>query len=156
MAKYVKYILFLLLTIILHGIVDNAFTEKAVGESFACNAERPSICNAERSSACIAEKASVSNITSTLEQQGQFSMPEFPYILLAELTNLQGHQLSLTRLQRVQLEEYYSIVRGMLQSCAEYDTSLFRHKGRIYNTTTSHYCQPSSEYYVFTLRRIII
>ena len=26
----------------------------------------------------------------------------------------------------------------------------------IYGTTTSYYCQPSSEYYVYTLRRIII
>ena len=42
----------------------------------------------------------------------------------------------------------------LLLCCADYENSLSQHLGKIYNTT--YYCQPSSEYYVFALRRIII
>lgn len=132
MARYVKYIVFVLLTITFQGVAGKVFTEKAV------------------------EQAACDDIGFLAQQQGQFSAPEFPYIPVAELTNLQGHQLSGTRLQRVQLEEYYSVLRNLLQTCAEYNSSLSQQKGRLYNTTISHYCQPPSEYYIFALRRIII
>ena len=56
----------------------------------------------------------------------------------------------------VQIGEYFSSLRNVLQCCADRDNSLSQHWGRIYNTTTSYYCQPASEYYVFTLRHIII
>lgn len=131
MAKFVKVILFLLLTVALHGIAGNVFTEKTV--------EQP-------------EHA----ITDSVKQCGQISAPEFPCSPVAELTNLQSHQISITRIQRVQLGEYFTTLKNLLQSCAERYNSLSQHQGRIYNTTTSYYCQPSSEYYVFTLRHIII
>lgn len=132
MARYLKYIVFVLLTITLQGVAGKAFTEKAV------------------------EEVTCDNIDFLAQQQGQFSAPEFPYIPVAELTNLQGHQLSVTRLQKVQLEEYCSVLKSLLQTCAECDNSLLQQKGHLYNTTISHYCQPPSEYYVFALRRIII
>lgn len=131
MTKFVKVILFLLFTIALHGIVNNIFTEKQVEtEDYA--------------------------ITYAMNHQGQISAPEYPYIPVAELTNLQSHQLSVTRIQRVQLGEYFSSLKNALQCCAHYENSLSQHLGRIYNTTTSYNCQPASEYYVFALRRIII
>lgn len=131
MEKIVKVILFLLLSVALHGVVGNAFTEKPVNEK---------------------ENA----ITYSLEKQGRFNSPDTPCFPIAELTNLQSHQLSVTRIQRVQMGEYFSTLKNLLQCCADRDNSLSQHLGRIYNTTTSYYCQPPSEYYVFALRHIII
>ena len=131
MAKFVKVILFLLLTVTLHGVASNVFTEKPVEQS---------------------ELA----ITYSMKQHEQISAPDFPYAPVAELNNLQSHQISVTRIQRVQLGEYFFSLKNALQCCADRDNSLSQHWGRIYGTTTSYYCQPSSEYYVYTLRRIII
>lgn len=130
MARFVKVILFVLLAIAFHGATSNDFTDKQV--------------------------ESLDHITYSTDCQGQFSVPEFPSTPLAELTNLQGHQLSVTRIQRVQLGEYFVSLRNALQRCTDCENSLLQHLGRIYNTITSYYCQPSSEYYVFALRRIII
>ena len=131
MAKFIKVILFLLLTVALHGIAGNVFTEKTVEQT---------------------ENA----VTYSMKQHGQISAPEFPCSPVAELTNLQSHQISVARIQRVQLGEYFFSLKNALQGCADRDSSLSQHWGRIYDTTTSYYCQPSSEYYVYTLRRIII
>lgn len=131
MTKFVKVILFLLFTVALHGIANNVFTGKQVEtEDHA--------------------------ITYAMNHQGQISAPEYPYTPVAELTNLQSHQLSVTRIQRVQLGEYFTSLKSALQCCAYHENSLSQHLGRIYNTTTSYNCQPASEYYVFALRRIII
>ena len=131
MAKFIKVILFLLLTVALHGIAGNVFTEKTVEQT---------------------ENA----VTYSMKQHGQISAPEFPCSPVAELTNLQSHQISVARIQRVQLGEYFTTLRNLRQCGAERDNSLSQHLGRIYNTTTSYYCQPASDYYVFTLRHIII
>lgn len=131
MAKNIKIILFLLLTFVLHGLASNAFTDRPVEKQ---------------------EHA----ISQAMNKQQQVSTPEYPYAPVAELTNLQGQQLSVTRIQRVQLGEYFSSLKNVLQCYAYHANSLSQHWGRIYNTTTSYDCQPSSEYYVFALRRIII
>lgn len=133
MTKYVKVILFLLLTVALYGVSSNIFTENQVEQD--------------------------EHITYSIKQQGQISSPDFPYIPVAELTNLQAHQISVTRIQRVQrmqLEEYFTSLKSAIQCCADRENSLSQHRGRIYDTTTSYDCQPSSEYYVFALRRILI
>lgn len=131
MAKFVKIILFLLLTVAFHGMTSKAFIEKPMEQSGIA-------------------------ITYSLEQDRQISTPEFPCVPVAELTNLQSQQISVTRIQRAQLGEYFTTLKNLLQCCAYRENSLSQHKGRIYNTTISCYCQPSSEYYVFALRRIII
>lgn len=132
MAKFIKIILFLLLAVALHGIAGNVSTEQKVE---------------------LQEDA----VAYPLEQQDKVGVPELPYLPIAELaTNLQSHQVPMTRVQRVQMAEYFFSLRNMLQVRADREASLSRHKGRIYTTTTSYYCQPSSEYYVFTLRHIII
>ena len=131
MAKFVKVILFLLLTVTLHGVAGNVFTGKAVEQGKYA-------------------------VTYSMSQHEQISEPEFPCSPVAELNNLQSYQSSVTRVQRVQLGEYFSTLKNLLQCCADYENSLSQHLGKIYNTTISYYCQPSSEYYVFALRRIII
>ena len=133
MAKFVKVILFLLLTVAFHSIAGNVSTAKVVDEQ---------------------ERA----ITYAMRQHGEIRncYAYFPGKPVAELNNLQSHQISVTRIQRVQLGEYFFSLKNALQCCADRDNSLSQHWGRIYGTTTSYYCQPSSEYYVYTLRRIII
>ena len=91
MAKFVKVILFLLLTVTLHGVASNVFTEKPVEQS---------------------ELA----ITYSMKQHEQISAPDFPYAPVAELNNLQSHQISVTRIQRVQLGEYFTTLRNLLHA----------------------------------------
>ena len=81
MAKFVKVILFLLLAVALHGVAGNVFTEKQV--------EQPE------------------HAVYSMKPQGQINAPESPYLPVAELTNLQSHQISVTRIQRVQIGEYF-------------------------------------------------
>ena len=131
MAKFVKVILFLLLTVAFHSIAGNVSTAKVVDEQ---------------------ERA----ITYAMRQHGEISAPDLPGKPVAELNNLQSHQISVTRIQRVQLGEYFFSLKNALQCCADRDNSLSQHWGRIYGTTTSYYCQPSSEYYVYTLSLIHI
>lgn len=131
MAKYIKIIMFLLLTFVLHGVVSNVFTDSQVETQ---------------------EHA----IPLSMKLPQQISTPDYPCTPVAELTNLQGQQQSVSRIQRVQLGEYFSSLKNALQCCAYCENSLSQHLRRIYNTTTSYDCQPSSEYYVFALRRIII
>ena len=94
MAKFVKVILFLLLAVALHGVAGNVFTEKQV--------EQP-------------EHA----VTYSMKPQGQINAPESPYLPVAELTNLQSHQISVTRIQRVQIgrsEEHTSELQSQWSS----------------------------------------
>ena len=131
MAKFVKVILFLLLTVAFHGVTTNVFTTKEVKQYGYVD-------------------------TYALKQQGQISAPELPLTPVAELINLQSHPVPVTRIQRVQLGEYFVSLKCALQCWANRYNSLSQHWRRIYSTTTSYYCQPSSEYYVFALRHILI
>lgn len=66
------------------------------------------------------------------------------------------HQVMMSRMQRVNVIEYSLSLKEVLRNLANREASLSQHQGRIYDTTTSYYCHPSSQYYVFALRRIII
>ena len=114
MAKFVKVILFLLLTVAFHSIAGNVSTEKMVDKQ-GCD------------------------ITYAMGQRGEICAPDLPGKPVAELTNLQSHQMSVTRIQRVQLGEYFFSLKNALQGCADRENSLSQHWGRIYDTTTSFY-----------------
>lgn len=83
---------------------------------------------------------------------------QLPYLPEAELMSCCSlmHQVIMSRIQRVNVIEYSLSLKGVLQSLACREASLSQHWGRIYDTTTSYNCHPSSQYYVFALRRIII
>lgn len=131
MARFVKVILFLLLAVVLYGMTNNHFTREQV---------KPIQCN----------------VTYSDKQHGEINAPVTPCLPEAELINMQSHQLSVTRLQRLHISEHLFSLRNLLFSCSNRDNSLSQQLCKIYNTTTSYFCQPSSEYYVFALRRIII
>lgn len=76
----------------------------------------------------------------------------------AELVNiLPIYQSVVSRIQRVQTDEYFSVLKRVLQQIAYWESSLSLHSERIYPSTVScYYCHPVSEYYVFALRHIIV
>ena len=88
MAKFVKVILFLLLTVAFHSIAGNVSTERMVDKQ-GCD------------------------ITYAMGQRGEICAPDLPGKPVAELTNLQSHQMSVTRIQRVQLGEYFFMIQQL-------------------------------------------
>lgn len=131
MAKFVKILLFLLLTFALYGIASNVSAEQ------------------------VEEHKSVVAFSGI--GQDELGLPELPLHPVADLnSNLHTNHLSMTRVQRAQANEYISSLKNVLLSCASRESSLSQHRKRLFTTTTSYFCHPVSEYYVFALRRIII
>lgn len=82
---------------------------------------------------------------------------QLPYFPEGELSSaVQSHQIMTSRIQRINLLEYSMSLKALALKLSSREAVLVQHRGRLYGTTTSYYCHPSSEYYVFTLRRIII
>lgn len=137
MAKFVKVILSLLFVVAFNGAVNDF--------SVVEQAER------QIDAICVM----------TLDQTTSGSVigvDEPPYLPEAELLNncALTYQITMSRIQRVNVAEYVLSLKGLVQTLANRVAALSQHFGRIYDTTTSYYCHPSSNYYVFALRRIII
>lgn len=90
--------------------------------------------------------------------QATLSAVQLPYFPDAELagTGMQIQQITTSRLQRINVLEYIFSLKSLSQKLADRDAVLSQHRCRLYDTTTSYYCHPASEYYVFALRRIIV
>lgn len=133
MAKFVKLILLLLFSVAFYSIVNDFSAAKVEQDSYA--------------------------VTAMSGEQGNFvASAHSPFLPEAELVGGGSltHQVTMSRIQRVNVIEYSLSMKGVLRNLANCEASLSRHQGRIYDTTTSYYCHPSSEYYVFALRRILI
>lgn len=131
MTRFVRIILFALLTVALHGMAGNVSIGKAVGQV-------------------------ESTVTCPVACSGDTTAPEQPDTPVAELTNLQGRPISVTRVQRVQFAGYFIGLRNLLQCCAERDNALSQHWGRTCNLHFSYGGRCPNKYYVFALRRIIV
>lgn len=132
MAKFVKTILFLLFAVTLYVVMGNFFIENEV-------------------------KAYTVAIKEEIQEYENIGIPQSPCWPEAEIaTGLQSQQVSMSRIQRMHMMEYSLSLKNIMQCVADRDASLFQHQGRIYSTTTSYYCNPVSNYYVFALRHIII
>ena len=130
MAKFVKVILFLLFAVTLHCVASNLFTEIPVEGQY--------------------------DFTYTTYAQ-KVTSAQLPYFPEGELSSaVQSHQIMTSRIQRINLLEYSMSLKALALKLSSREAVLVQHRGRLYGTTTSYYCHPSSEYYVFTLRRIII
>lgn len=133
MAKLVKIILLLLFTVLLYdGAID--------------------------SSTSPAEDLKHAITTAPVTQHCFLKSSDLPYLPEAELFGgcTPVHQLTMSRLQRIQVVEYSVFLKEFLRSMANREGALSLHQEKIYDTTTSYYCHPASQYYVFALRRIII
>lgn len=134
MVRFVKVILFLLFAVSLHVIVDNFFTLNDVDKKVYTVATE-----------------------GEFEEHGNIGAPQLPYWPEAEIvTGLQTQQVSISRIQRMHITEYFLSLKNMVQRVADREASLSQHLGKIYATTTSYFCNPASDYYVFALRHIII
>ena len=84
--------------------------------------------------------------------------PKLPYLSDAELAGSAGttQLLTFSRAQRSYTTEYILSLKDMIERLAHRDDVLSLHRSKLFDTSTSYRCHPACEYYVFTLRRIII
>ena len=92
------------------------------------------------------------------ELQATITAVKFPYSPDAELAGagMTAYQISLSRIQRINMLDYVFSVKSISQKLADRDAVLSQHQCRLYDSTTSYCCHPASEYYVFALRHIIV
>lgn len=135
MLKYIKTILFLLFAIAFYSIANHLPAEKtADGSMYAM-------------------------IQANTPEQESVSSVQMPYLPDAELGGAgltHFHQITMSRIQRINISEYIISLKSMAEGVAGREDALSQHWSRLYGTTTSYACHPVSEYYVFALRRIIV
>lgn len=133
MRKFVKVILFLLFSIAFNSMINDSSAVRAEQDAHAVAAMSGD------------QGSIVASTHSTFLPEAELAGGCSP-----------SHQVTMSRMQRIHLTEYSFSLKEVLRNLANCEASLSQHQGRIYDTTTSYYCHPSSQYYVFALRRIII
>lgn len=144
MAKFLKVILFLVLATAFCGSVSDAFTEQTVDEiAFAAQTGLGEEGNAQRND---------------VRQGSYIPAPQLPYLADAELASSTGttQLLTFSRSQRSYTTEYILSLKDVVERLAHRDGALSLHRSKLFDSSTSYRCHPACEYYVFTLRRIII
>lgn len=144
MAKFLKVILFLILAAAFCGSVSDAFTVRTVDEiTIAAQTGLGEEGNAQRND---------------VRQGSYIPAPQLPYLSDAELASSAGtiQLLTFSRAQRSYTTEYILSLKDMIERLAHRDGALSLHRSKLFDTSTSYRCHPACEYYVFTLRRIII
>lgn len=131
MAKFVKVILLLLFVVALYGVADDVSAIQAEHQTHAITSDR-------------------------MTHESVVSQSDFSFLPEAELFggSVPSHHVAMSRVQRAHQMQYSLSLKAFVQQIAKYAEVLSQHQGRIYTTTT--YCHPASQYYVFALRRIII
>lgn len=132
MAKFVKIVFLMLFAVAFYTAANSSFVDSSTKQG--------------------------SSMLSLNTVQAKVSAAQRPYFPEAELASnaLQTYQVMMSRIQRVNVLEYTLSLKNLIQQLASRIAALAHHSGRIYDTTTSYYCHPASEYYVFALRHIII
>lgn len=139
MAKYLRYIGLLVLALALWQTASGSFIGKElVGDQGIADIQTLSARN-QQDGAC-------------------FSSPQLPYLPDAELAGTSGHTQWLTssRVQRSSTTEYIFSLRDWVDKLAQHEAVLSLHREKLYDATAYYRCQPVCEYYIFTLRRILI
>ena len=137
MAKFLRFIGFLVLALALWQTASDTFAGRKadVGE-------------------CMVEKG----ITAYHQEETCVSVPQLPYLPDAELAGMSGQSqlLSFSRVQRFITTEYIFSLKDWVDRLAQREAVLSLHREKLYDATAYYRCQPVCEYYIFTLRRIII
>ena len=86
------------------------------------------------------------------------AMPQLPYLPDAELAGMGGqlHSLTYSRIQRISTTEYIFSLKDWIDKLAQRAAVLSLHREKLYDATAYYRCQPVCEYYIFTLRRMLI
>ena len=66
------------------------------------------------------------------------------------------HSLAMSRIQRSYTAEYIFSLKDWVDKLARREAVLSLHKEKLYDSTAYYGCKPVCEYYIFTLRRILI
>jgi len=144
MARFLKVILFLVLTTAFWGSLSDVFTAKAVD------------------SITLATQVGMEgdgNIQKNVVRQGSYiPAPQLPYLSDAEIASSGGTSqlLTFSRAQRSYTTEYILSLKDVVAQLAHREGALSLHRSKLYDTSAFYRCSPVCEYYVFTLRRIII
>lgn len=138
MAKYVKVIGLLLLTFALWQVGNAPVGNASDGVENAVDIQSAS-----------AEYA---------QEEACFTNPQLPYLPDAELASAGGHIQWLTpsRVQRSNTIQYLFSLKDRVEKLARYEAALSLHREKLYDAAAHYPCQPVCEYYIFTLRRILI
>lgn len=92
------------------------------------------------------------------QDEACFTSPRLPYLPVAELTSNTGHiqSLVMSRVQRSYIAEYIFSLKDWVAKLAQREAVLSLHKEKLFDVTAYCRCRPACEYYIFTLRRILI
>lgn len=135
MVRFIKIIFIFLFAMLLHSAANDYFTGQVVKDSTHIALSFP-----------------------TLTTKTTIDAAQLPYFPDAELAGggIQLHQVAMSRILRINTAEYLLSLKNMTKKSIDCEAALVQHWGKIYDTTTSYYCHPASEYYVYALRRIIV
>ncbi|MEL5894567.1 hypothetical protein AAE250_13855 [Bacteroides sp. GD17] len=138
MARFVRFIGFLVLALALWQVAGDTFIGETVDAGKAVNEKTVAVYN-QQDNSCIAA-------------------PQLPYLPDAELagTGGQSQLLTFSRLQRSYTTKYIFSLRDWIDKVAQRAAVLSLHREKLYDATAYYRCQPVCEYYIFTLRRILI
>ncbi len=153
MAKLLRIIGLLVLVFALWQVAGDTFIGETVGVGKAV-AEKIIKKNTANEKT-VNEKA----VTVYYQQENScIATPQLPYLPDAELagTGGQSHLLTISRLQRSSTTEYIFSLREWIDKVAQRAAALSLHREKLYDATAYYRCQPVCEYYIFTLRRILI
>ena len=95
---------------------------------------------------------------SFLRMAHAFTSPQLPYLPVAELASNSGHlhSLAMSRIQRSYTAEYIFSLKDWVDKLARAKRFCLCIKRSFYDSTAYYGCKPVCEYYIFTLRRILI
>jgi len=131
MAKFLKILFFILATFMSQSIGHSSLTSKLVDEEAKNYAVLGS------------------------DHHASFDVIHFHNSLDAELlNNISQHASNSSRVQRVQLIQYFFSLKSLLLYQADRVASLSKQLTHVFHVTTN--IHPPCEYYVFALRKIII
>ncbi len=138
MAKYLRFIGFLVLALALWQTASDTFIGKTVDAGSRMDIKTIAIYH-QQDETCIA-------------------VPQLPYLPEAELAGGIGQSqlLNFLRVQRSLAIEYIFSLKDWEDMLAQRAAVLSLHREKLYDTSAYYRCNPVCEYYIFTLRRILI
>lgn len=154
MAKLLRIIGLLVLAFALWQVAGDAFiggtvdVERTVAEKII----KKNVTNEK------AVAANAADVAYYQQENSCIATPQLPYLPDAELagTGGQSHLLTISHLQRAFTTKYIFSLRDWIDKVAQRTAALSLHREKLYDTTAYYRCQPVCEYYIFTLRRILI
>lgn len=146
MIRFLKFIGILMLAWLFGQVAGGTFTDvNAVNEADGMNLQ---------------ERVAAHQVPSAEHQAAaaSFTAPRLPYLPDAELASSGGASQCLisSRVQRTQLTEYLFLLKDRVEQLSRREAALSLHRERFFDAAVFFPFCPVCEYYVFTLRRLLI